>query len=268
MNVIQKAIDDVKFIIPPPILAAVFNPKHRAWRAQSVSIDTQIRNLVIRPRVFVDCNLAGGKEIKVPLNGLTPDFVNQFTTVYRIPKERTQGRSIMSVLNVTYTDPNMQAGFGGSFGDCGVSAVGSMTTALMNASAPIPNVSTSSISIIGENVIEVLDSQRLPAYGYLRCIIAHDENMSHLPPRSYRSFCKLVEYAVKAYIFNNYVVEMDMAELSGGVALGRFKEIVDGYQDANELYETYRIEKWDKIAKMVDRDSFDRQIKSIFGGPR
>ena len=50
--------------------------------------------------------------------------------------------------------------------------------------------------------------------------------------------------------------------------LGKFKDIIEEYSDANELYETYLTEKWQKISFCNDRESYGRFVKLIVGGPR
>jgi len=52
----------------------------------------------------------------------------------------------------------------------------------------------------------------------------------------------------------------------GGMALGRIKEIVDSYADANELYQEYLMTKWQKIALMQDSSSVGRYMKLLIGG--
>lgn len=267
MNALRKALDDIKFVVPRQILDTVFVKRHQNFRVAAPSLDEQILNAVIRPRVYIDTNLVGGAEILVSLEGLEGDEVNTTDMVYRIPKSRTQNRTIMSVLNVTYVDAQAMAA-AGSYASCGVSAEQSAMQALLDAVAPLPMISTGRITLIGENVVLIRDSIRIPSNSYLRCQVAHDEAMSHIQPRSYKAFCKLVEYAVKSYIYNEYVVEMDMGELRGGHNLGKFKDVIEGYSDAEELYDTYLREKWQKISFMNDRESHNRFLKLVIGGPR
>lgn len=267
MNALRKALDDIRFVVPRPILESVFVKRHTNYRIASPSLDEQILNSVIRPRVYTDTNLVGGVEILVPLIGLSGEEVNTTDMVYRIPKNLTQNRAIMSVLNVTYVDPSSMVS-AGSFSSCGVTAEQSAATALLDAVTPLPMLSTGRVTIIGENIILIRDSIRIPTNSYLRCIVAHDEAMSHIQPRSYKAFCKLVEYAVKAFIYNEYIIEVDMGELRGGHNLGKFKDIIEEYSDANELYETYLAEKWAKVSFLNDRESNNRWLKLIIGGPR
>lgn len=267
MNALRKALDDIKFTIPRTILDTVFVKRHTNYRTSAPSLDEQILNHVIRPRVYIDSNLVGGAEILVSLIGLQGEEVSSTDMVYRIPKSLTQNRTIMSVLNVTYVDANSMAS-AGAYATCGVSAEQSAAQQLLDAVTPLPLISTARVSIIGENVVLIRDSIRIPTNSYLRCIVAHDEAMSHIQPRSYKAFCKLVEYAVKSYIYNEYIIELDMGELRGGHNLGKFKEKIEEYSDAEELYDTYLREKWQKIAFQNDRESHTRFLKLTIGGPR
>jgi hypothetical protein len=268
MLALSKLADEIKFRIPKPILEAVFIRRDIRWRDTPPSIDDQIMALVIRPRVLVDCNLVGGTEVFIPLDGCPIERTNDYTSVYRIPKSATQGRSINSVLNITFSDPTKASSYGVAAGQQNT-AMMNAGSAVMNAMGTIPVTSTSTVQLIGENVVMVRDTVVLPANIYLRCILANDEQMSHLQLRSYRDFANLGVLAVKSYIFNNYVIPMDLGELHGGQNLGRFKEIVDSYADSEELYQTFLTEKWTKIAFMNDSESFHkRYLKLIIGGNR
>ena len=267
MSALAKALSELQFRIPKPILDAVFIRTNARWRQTPSSLDEIIMNQVIRPRVLIDCNLVGGTEAFVSLEGLAYERDNDYTFVYRIPKSRTQGRSINSVLNITFSDPTRMSGFGANAtqGNTAMLAAGA---AVMDAMGAIPITSTAKVQLIGENVVMVKDTISLPPNIYLRCILANDENMSHIQMRSYRAFAKLVELAVKAYIFNNYAITMDMGELVGGQTLGRFKEIVDTYSEAEELYQVYLDEKFTKISLMNDMESHTRLLKLMIGGSR
>lgn len=268
MNAVEKALSDLKFRIPPAILKTVFVDRLSSWRTTvPVSVNDQVMNNVIRPRVFSDCDLMGVVEYEIPLISVTATEISNNEVVYRIPKNLTQNRSIISAINITFIDPTASIGTGG-WNQCGVSAEQTTAQNVMDSYAPIPIVSTASLSIIGENTILVRDVTRIPSNSYLRCTLQNDEAMSHIQPRSYRAFAKLVEYAVKAYIYNEYIVEMDMAEIRGGRALGKFKDIIEQYADSDEEYDTYMKEKWEKISRMNDTITHQRFIRQIVGGPR
>ena len=264
---ITKLLDEVKFRIPRPILDDVFLAKTSSWRQSSPNIDEQIMSLVIRPRVLVDCNLVGGAEVFIPLDGVPVERTNDYTSVYRIPKDATNGRSIISVLNITFSDPTKASAFGVAAGQQNTTMLNA-GSAVMNAMSSIPVTSTARVQLIGENVVMVRDTVLLPANIYLRCIIANDENMSHLQLKSYRDFANLGVLAVKAFIYNDYVIKMDLGELSGGQVIGRFKEIIDTYSESEELYQTYITEKWQKISFQQDHEQMGRFLKLLIGGCR
>lgn len=267
MMAISKALDEVKFRIPRQILEAVFSQRNHHWRDAPASIDEQLLALVVRPRVLVDCNLVGGTEVFIDLAGVPADRPNDYTSVYRIPKKLTQGRSIISVLNISFADPTRVAGHVAIAGQQNTAML-QTGSAVMDVHAPIPITSTAQCQLIGENVVMVRDTVLLPANIFLRVVLANDENMSHLQLKSYRAFAKLVELAVKSFIYNQYTIKMDIGELHGGQTLGKFKDVIDGYADSEELYQTYLDEKWQKIAFMNDSETFTRFIRTMIGGSR
>jgi len=267
MLAINKALSEISFRIPRPILEAVFLRRTNNWRQTPDSIDEIIMSTVIRPRVMVDSNLTGGAEIYVPLDGIPYERTDDFTSVYRIPKERTQNRSILSVLNITFANPRMVSSYGIAAGQRNTTML-QAGSSVMDAHGSIPVASTAAVSLIGENVVMVRDTIILPANIYLRCTVENDSNMSHLQLRSYRPFSDLVTLAVKSYIYNEYVIRMDLGELFGGQNLGKFKEIIETYADSEELYQTFLTEKWQKIQMMNDNETMTRYIRTKFGGGR
>lgn len=266
MDAIQKALDEIKFRNSPDLLHLIFVKRAKHYRAQGASIDEQIMALVIRPRVLVDCNLQGGAEIFVNLSNLNPQRTNDYTQIYRIPKERTNGRSIMSALNVTFADPNRSSNYGAS-ATMGSSAMLQLGQSMIDAQLPVPTSSTAYVQLIAENTVMVRDTAALPGNIFLRCIIENDSNLSHLQLRSYRAFSKMCDLAVKSYMYNIYRVRMGETELYGGMDLGVIKELMSELADSEELYQTFLEEKMEKILFMNDRETYTRFLKSVVGGP-
>lgn len=270
MNPITKAVDDLKFRIPRDILKQIFQDKTYSWRNTPISLDEQILNQVIRPRVLVDCNLVGGTEALIPLEGAEKEHIESYITVYKIPKDFTQKRSIMSVLSISYMTSALGAGVAGSYNykSCSITPSLMAGQAMMDAFGPMPQVSSAKVQLIGENTIMVRDTVPPVGYGYLRCILANDENMSHIQMRSIPTFCKLCELAVKSYIYNEYIITMDKGQLYGGQELGTFKQIIDGYADSESMYQDYLRDVWGAVAFMNDNESFTRFLKINIGGNR
>lgn len=282
MNPLKKAVDEVKYRIPRQLLERVFIDGSYAWRSgPKASLDEQIMNLVIRPRVMVDCQLIGGTQAMIPLEGLEQQKPMDWVTVIHIPKDRTDGRTINSVLDVAFYSSSAMTGYanagaagmgmlGGSSGYSAVenSAMTSALASVVGSADKIPMVSTSRVQLIAENTIMIKDGVMLAPNSFLRCVLADDDNLSGLQLRSYHAFAKLVEYAVKAYIYNELVILVDTAELRYGQAVAAFKDVFMGYADAEVNYEDYLKNTWEKTAFMNDNESLKRFLKLLIGGQR
>lgn len=273
MNVIAKAVDDIKRKVPKQILSKVFIPYDPYGRTfQSFSLDEQIIENVIKARVLVDCNIIGGTEVLVSLEGLPVDNVNVNMLAVHIPKERTQGRSITSALSVVFVNAAASSSVYGA--NTGMSANGCSSTLLSAANGllksfdSIPTTSTARIQLIAENTILVKEMSMLPGNCYLRCMLSNDEELSNIPMRAYMYFSKLVELAVKSYIYNELIIGIDMGQLEGGAMIGVFKDIVQGYSDAEELYQDYLINTMQGVLFTSDMEAWHRHVKLIVGGNR
>lgn len=270
MNIISKALNEVSYRIPKEILMEVFTNKTIHWRDKPISIEDQITNKVIRPRVLIDCNLVGGTEAFIPLENLEAEIIDGFTSVYRVPKDKTQGRSIMSVLSVSFTTQSIASAAGalsgikpGTVTDPSLAGM-----AMMDSFSSIPITSTARVSLIGENTIMIRDTAPIACYGYIRCILGNDENLTNMQMRTIPDFCRLVELAVKSYIYNEMIIKIGMAQLSGGQDLGKFKEIIESYSDSEEMYTDFLRTVWAKISFFNDAQSVTRHLKLLVGGMR
>ena len=261
VNLIQKALDEVRFCIPEAILDLVFVSRDYRQRRLPVSVDAKIRELVIQQRVMVDCRLVGGTQVEIPLEGLVPEFYGNFEAIYRIPKNRTQNRVISNVYSIAYS--NLTGGSTMQVGDSNASALLGAAAQVFAAVTPANIISTAYLELIGENTVLVRDNTILPTNLTLRCMLEYDEQFSSIKPTSYHDWCKLVELATKAYIFNNYAIKMDEGVLQGGVQLGRIREIIDGYSDSNELYYTHLRDTWRKVSLLNDTESKQRHLRAL-----
>lgn len=264
MGAIQKAIQEVKFAIPIEILKEIFVRRDFGQTPLPVSVDTMIREKVIDARVLVDCNLLGGTQVEIPLNSVTPETVDPYKLIYRIPKSLTQNRTISRVLSITIGQSTMMNT--SYMGVEGYSQILEAAQGMMAAQQGIPIVSSAYIRLIAENTVLVSDYISLPRTAYLRCYLESDDEYSSMNPMTYPHFSHLVELAVKAYIYNSGVIKIGMGQLVGGMELGRFREIVDSYSDANQMYKDYIKETWTKVMLMDDPRSKERHLRLIVGG--
>ena len=266
-NPVTNAVQEIERTIPKQILTEVFGREDfRNWRRNApVTIDEMIKSKVIRPTVIKDCNLIGGRIILLSLEGAGFDLIDQFTTVYNVPVALTGNREIVSVLSVHYLPAlAMSGGPAAPFAMMSPTSVSDVQTAAQrvgDAASNIPHVSSAEAELIGYNTVMIRDSMRSTQIYGLRCVIAHDENLANLSPRSYRHFAKACILATKSYIYNQLVIRMDQGRLEQGQELGRFKDIVDQYADSEEMYQDYIRNVLRKVLFMNDTTSHDRFIR-------
>lgn len=264
MDPIQKAIAEVKFRIPLDILTRAFTPKNFYNRPLPLNIDSMIREKVIEARVRVDCDLQGGTQVNIPLRGIQPEYLDLYNLIYRIPKTMTQNRKITRVLDLA-------VGYGSVWGTTNMGLQGSSplldaASGVLASAAPIPIVSTAYVDLIAENTVLISDALQFPVNAFLRCMVENDQDFTTLPPQAYHDFAKLVELAVKAYIYNSLTIQIGSGEIQAGQELGRFKEIVDGYADANDLYSEFLKDTWRQVAILSDPISFQQSLRMLTGG--
>lgn len=267
MNPVTKALSDIKFRIPKPILEEAFIERRgfgQFHRKTPLSLDYRIREEVIDARVLPDCNLVGGKEVTIPLHSVTPQMMEHYKTIWQIPLTLTDNRKISRVYSLIYGEGGVPTHT--NLYNTGGSVYEDAASGLLASHMPIPNISNAEIQLIGENTVmahmHVPPSPNL----YLRAVVESDSELSHLNPGSIPIFSKLVEYAVKSFIYNKLIIEIDEAYLRGGQQLGRFLSIVEEYSDAEELYQEYFAEKWRKVSIFSDTAARKRHLKMVTGG--
>lgn len=270
MLALRKAVDEIKWSIPKDILNEVFLPKTFSIRNTPVGLDDQILSLVIRPRVLVDADLVGGTEAFVNLEGVPAQRLDAYLTVYNIPKDRTQGRSITAVTSVSFLSASLITSVPGFqlFNPCTVTPMMQAGQAVFDAMNSVPVSSTAKVRLVGENTILIQDSMPPAGHGFVRCTIANEENLGNIQIRYVPLFAEWCVLACKAFIYNEYIITLDRGFINGGQELGKFRDIVESYADANEQYIDFRKTKWQKAAFMNDREKMNRFIKLQTGGHR
>lgn len=268
MSAVGKALKEVSYRIPPQILNLVFMRSMGRYQFEPTSVEDQILHLIFRPRVLVDCNLLGGVETWVDLTRATRSQIDGHNTVYRIPKELTGGRSIISAKSITMINPYAYGNFN-SGPACGSSELMYAARDMMNAaSGNIPSIGSAYVQLIGENVVLVRNTIMIPQVAWLKCIIENESDLGNISPRSYRVIAKMLELATKSYIYNTYLITLDEGQLQGGREIGSVRSIIEGYSDAEEMYQEYLTNTVQKTLFMNDVEPYRRHLKLIVGGAR
>lgn len=268
MSAIQTAIRHVKSVIPKEVLEIAFGYINNNRYKTTVSVDSRIKSTVIDEKVLPDCNIVGGTEITVSMNGLSYEELDSGLYAYRIPKNLTQGRAITSVLSVSFANLNAYQG-----NSMGVTGYGQQRDLVQGAAmgylqtlAPISYTSEARVSLIGDNVV-VVESQIVPGGNlYLRCMIENDYNLSNINRKSWFKFSQLVEFATKSWIYTNTIVAIDRAYVDGGADIGSIKDIIDGYSDAEENYKEFLEKNWSIVSILNDPEQHERFVRITSGG--
>lgn len=263
-NAIARAIATIKRKIPPEILRFSFQPHYQYLANTPTSIDHEIEHQVLRPRVLMDCDLVGGTEETIRTNRMRIERTPDSYSILYVPKEITSGRTITQALFLSYISAGAGIDSMGihGFNPCSLTPMSSLAAGLMTTHAPQGVAGTSRLEVIGENVILVKENLIVPSSGSLRCILSNDPELNNLSVRSYVMFCELATLATKAHIYNTNIVKIDEGVAHFGKNIGAFRQVIESYSDAEEMYIEMLRKKWQKIAFMNDRDSMSRFIRS------
>lgn len=266
MDLLTKAVQDVKWWIPYEILRMAYTQDRVShYVKRSSSLEELIREKTIIPRVVVDTNIAGGPTIVIPLDGLSPITMDDQNYIFEIPPDRTENRTIMSVLAVLYYRSELSAGYQHaatpSISPMQGTDLSTSAHRAMDSRGSIPIVSTHEASVVGHNVIMVRNHLRTASMTGIRCRVEHDENLANLPIQVAPTFSKLCLEAVKAFIHTELRIKLDRGLIDRGHDIGSIKSIIDEYADANQNYVTIRDEEWNKVQFMADRPAYEDVLK-------
>ena len=262
MNALDNALREIKFNIPHDILHIAFVEYYDTTNT-ILSIDERIRTKVLRPRVYVDCNLVSGEQTRIDVSRCPKEILPTNEWIFTVPKTMTGGKSILSALELIC---------GYMYGTTDYSYNLNISTGLGIAQKMYNNmanhnlIQTSKLELIGDNTVLVRDASTYTYnYSILRCVLEYDKNLSGLSTRSFHTFSQLCILATKAYIYNTLKIKLDKGYISGGHELNSITDIVDSYSDANEQYYEFLNDKAKKVLFMSDKTRYHRFIQAQFG---
>lgn len=266
-NAVQRALLQLHYTIPKEILNETFLNNDNTYREESISLDEKIKELVIHKRVNIDADLVGGNLVFIYIGDLFTEYINPYTAIVRIPKSKTAGKTIVSVLSVyNILEVGMATpGAANPFIENNLVLAGN---AMMNAMASAPAIISAYLELIGENTVLIRQNTTLTNMNFIRCILSNNEDMSNLQLRSIPQYCQLVEHAVKSYIYNYWVVKIGLGFLVGGKELGPFKDVIESYSDAEQQYQEYLNNVWGAVQFMNSNENLVEFIRTLVGPMR
>lgn len=274
MDLITIAIDRVKYEIPPEVLKYTFSPSRYDPTREGmvrdyntgVSMETVIRRQVVDARVLTDINLCSGVELYIPLSLCQARQIDPWTVEYIIPTDLTNGRYITTPYSISFGMGLAMGHVGGLAEDR--SQVLEATQAMVQSNVSWTLVQTAQIDLVADNVIIVTNMPRMPGIAYLRALVSHEPNLSNIPNHYADVFSELVVLATKAHIYTRTIIQLDEGAIRGGASLGRIREVIDSYADANQLYKEHLTERWRKAGVMANTTQHQRLLRYVVGARR
>lgn len=271
MNAINYCILQTQQRIPAPILQTALRKHFQGLNQAPVTVSEFIHNAVIRSRMMLDMNLVGGERLTVQIDDLTPIYSDIYNIAYKIPKERTQYRDIISFEAVSHYPYLAGSGYN-AFGQAlynptQVSDIATAGFRVMDSLSNQPPISNAKLTMVGNNTVLIQNQYRTTQLYYLICRVGNDENLNNIHPASYIELANLCEHATKAFLYRTLVLEIDQGYLHLGQELGMFKTVLESYSESEMNYQTFLLETWSKVAFMNDTKNYDQFIRiQISGG--
>ena len=258
MNAIDTALRNITFSIPNEILELAFN-NYADVTHRMISLDERIRNTIIIGKVWRDCNIVGGTQLVINLEKCKLTYIDRGEFIIDVPKELTQGRSIIECLGFV---PNTIYNHEGYVHPTANSLL-SYGTHMFNNLATHNYQQTSKIELLGDNVVYVNDPSVISNRSVMRVNVEYDKNLSDIEPSLYLVLADLCLYATQAYIFNHLRVKLDKGYIHAGYELSIIRDIVESYSDAGEMYKEELKTKFMPGAYSTEKETMVRHIRAM-----
>lgn len=260
MNAVDDTIRNLKYSIPLEILEIAFL-EYADVTHRTISLDERIKNTIIIGRVIRDCSQAEGVQVNIDVNRCYVTQLEKGEYIIDVPKELTGGRSITNVLSITSNVYYTNLG--------GLSPYSNSLTTYANKMAN--NIGTANFQqtaraeLIGDNIIYINDPMIIVNRSSIRANVEYDQNLTNLHPTIMPVFNKLVVLATQSYIHNKLKINLDKGYIYAGYDLSVIREIVDGYSDAEQMYQEHLRNFFIPGAITTQREKLGRYIRSMLG---
>ncbi|EEG8191050.1 hypothetical protein G7N79_000631 [Salmonella enterica] len=266
MNVIDYCLRKIRQHIPAPILQAAFVPENLKLLGIASSVDNEIQQRVIREILVPEISRMGQYQ-EVDLQGVPWDNDTQdyFSRVYYLDDIKTGGRPILDAhISVTpvagqaYTMPPA-----GSYLDGATSGVLASTQQVVDSQSAMPRIASPEVEVLGPNTIRIKDPGMFVYSTKLVVKYELSQEMNEIKPAFYPVVGELAVMAVKQYIYNTMIFDMDSGKLENGMEFGAFRNVIESYSDAGQMFE-------DTLPKMqrclVHNDNIGNRWNYMNGG--
>ena len=247
-NALEVTMVRIMYSIPKDILRLAFyrrRDQDKFIPAELVTLDDLILTKVIRGRVLVDLNLMGGKPKQIVLQQAWREKIKYGPgdydmnigpfSLYRIPPEERDNVPIVEVTGIAYP-----GNLGGSSlnitGYGGGTTLGVIANAVLDSITYASSPSRPNPELLAGDLVKLYPSQHAHVNYVLNCRLCYDEHLTNLNTSAIDTFADLCVCAVKAYCYNELVIDIDRAYVEGGAEVATIGRIVESYADENTKY--------------------------------
>ena len=260
MTAIEYALNEIRFNIPNELLVIAFKERNDLF-SQVVTLDARIRKTVIEGRVIPNCSLTSGVTVKIPIEKCEVQHLADNEFFISVPKELTNNKKIITALSLV---SNTIYSYGLPM-YANVNPMASVAGKMYNHLTDDNVIQTARLEVVADNLIFVSDPIVSIYGGYLKVKIEYDNKMSKLNMSAYPIFAQACIYAVKSYLRNKLRVQVDQGQIYSGHELSIIRELIDEYQDAEEMYQDMLKTKLKKALFSTQSDNMSNFIKLSIG---
>jgi len=255
MNAVAYAVARIKHRIPEKVLTFAYLDDY----GQVETIES-IMEGVIKRGPIMDSNLMSGVQMNIPLKEsyvIAKGAYGEKTV--SIPDDVLRGRTITSALSVTQSHTVTGRGYASASIYVGSDVLESATKMYGNSSSP-GIITTANLEVIGHSTVAILDHIGMLDGFTMNITVENESKMTNMNDRAKMAFMQLCTFAIKADIYNKSIVKMEEGEIVQGHRLGKTKEIIDSYSDADTQYYEFFEDKWRKVLHMMDPTAMRKTI--------
>lgn len=244
---LDHAIMRVATKIPPQLLDIGLRFANKKFH-QYENLTEFICNEIINKRVLKDCNLVSGQVKTIVLK---PAWIEEMEsdhagyagddgpyTIYRIPPEVRDGKSISQVMSVQFPYITYQSSgiANADVASGGFSLVDQIDQIINSYTLATPR-NHPVVTLMSGDLVKLTPSQYTRQNWLMTCRINYDETFNNLDDRSIRVLADLVMLATKEWLYTNLIIDVDRAFQETGVDIGTIRSLLDEYKEAGQLYE-------------------------------
>lgn len=268
MSAVNYAISKIQQHIPAPLLEQTFFALQNHRTRIPITLESRIQDEVIQKMVLPDINVIGGTTIMIPLDQCNILEQDQNVTVFQIPPQVTDNRQITSVMEMMTPGTGMtNTGYiGGGVGASG-SQIGTAAAQQLSSMQTMQQISLGKTMLLNSNTVMIEGPYYYTRTCMLKVTVGHDNGLASIDHRNKLAFADLVVLATKAYIYTKNLVAMNEGYIQGGAQLGIYKDTVDSYSDALEMYHEKLRTSWAKVDKLNDHLTRHSLISLMVGRP-